>query len=106
MIDTNPRNTFRHLPLSPEQDAEIRHYIKKKEQRGEQWDTPELAMMLEDMLSPPPSDDDEEPEPGVEETKLACEYALASIDEAMESGSASEERLAIVEAEEMKHPRR
>ncbi|WP_175871053.1 hypothetical protein [Burkholderia sp. BCC0397] len=105
MIDANPRNTFRHLPLSPEQDAEIRHYIKKKKQRGEPWDTPELAMMLGDMLSPPPSDD-EAPDPDVEETKLACEYALASIDEAMESGSASEERLAVVEAEEMKHPRR
>ena len=105
MIDATASNTFRHLPLSPEQDAEIRHYIKKKEQRGEQWDTPELAMMLGDMLSPPPSDD-EEPEPTVEETKLACEYALASIDEAMESVSASEERLAAMEAEEMKHPQR
>ncbi|AOJ32233.1 hypothetical protein [Burkholderia metallica] len=105
MIDANPSNTFRHLPLSPEQDAEIRHYIKKKEQRGEPWDTPELTMMLEDMLSPPLTDD-EEPEPTVEETKLACEYALASVNEAMESVSASEERLASMETEEMKHPRR
>ncbi|QOH36694.1 hypothetical protein C7S14_8472 [Burkholderia cepacia] len=38
--------------------------------------------------------------------KLACEYALASIDEAMEPVSASEERVAAMEAEEMKHPRR
>ncbi|ALX11480.1 hypothetical protein P350_07930 [Burkholderia cepacia JBK9] len=105
MIDANPSNTFRHLPLSPEQDAEIRHYIKKKEQKGEQWDTFELAMMLGDMLSPPPSDDDK-PEATVEEAKLACEYALASINEVMESVSASEERLAAMEAEEMKHPRR
>ncbi|HHL4078484.1 MULTISPECIES: hypothetical protein [unclassified Burkholderia] len=104
MIDASPSNTFRHLPLSSEQDAEIRHYIKRKEQRGDQWDTQELAMMLEDMLSPPPSDD-EEPEPTVEATKLACEFALASINEAMESVSASEERLAAVEAEEMKHLR-
>ncbi|NRE46717.1 hypothetical protein [Burkholderia pseudomallei] len=103
MIDANPGNTFRHLPLSPEQDAEVRHYIKRKEQRGEQWDTPELAMMLEDMLSPPPTDD-EEPESTVEETKLACEYALASVNEAMESVSASEERLAATESEEMKRP--
>ncbi|VWB99501.1 hypothetical protein BAR24066_04752 [Burkholderia arboris] len=105
MIDANPSNTFRHLPLSPEQDAEIRHYIKKKEHKGEQWDTLELAMMLGDMLSPPPSDDDK-PEATVEEAKLACEYALASINEVMESVSASEERLAAMEAEEMKHPRR
>lgn len=39
MIDANPGNTFRHLPLSPEQDAEIRHYIEKKAQKGEAWDT-------------------------------------------------------------------
>ncbi|WP_175769886.1 hypothetical protein [Burkholderia cenocepacia] len=104
MIDASPSNTFRHLPLSTEQHAEIRHYIKRKEQRGEQWDTLELAMMLEDMLAPPPGDD-EEPEPTIEEAKLACEFALASIDEAMESVSASEERLAAMEAEEMKHPR-
>ncbi|WP_175865378.1 hypothetical protein [Burkholderia cepacia] len=104
MIDANSGNTFRHLPLSPEQDAEIRHYIKKKAQKGEAWDTPELAMMLGDMLSPPPSDD-QTPEATVEEVKLACEYALASIDEAMESVSAREERLAAMEAEEMKHPR-
>lgn len=104
MIDANPSNTFRHLPLSPEQDAEIRHYITKKEKRGEPWDTSELRMMLKDMLSPPPSDE-EGPESTVEETKLACEYALSSIDEAMESVSATEERLAAMEAEEMKHPR-
>ncbi|OFT84357.1 hypothetical protein [Burkholderia sp. HMSC10F09] len=104
MIDANPSNPFRHLPLSPEQDAEIRHYIAKKEKRGEPWDTSELRMMLKDMLSPPPSDE-EGPESTVEETKLACEYALSSIDEAMESVSATEERLAAMEAEEMKHPR-
>ncbi|NTX26356.1 hypothetical protein HT746_04255 [Burkholderia pyrrocinia] len=104
MIDANPNSTFRHLPLTPEQDAEIRHYIKKKEQRGEPWDTPELATMLRDMLDPPPNDD-EEPDADIEETKLACEYALASIDEAMEPVSASEERNAAMEAEEMKHPK-
>jgi len=76
-----------------------------REQKGEQWDTPDLAMMLGDMLSPPPSDDDK-PEATVEEAELACEHALASIDEAMESVSASEERLAAMEAEEMKRPRR
>ncbi|AXF24761.1 hypothetical protein CUJ89_31445 [Burkholderia pyrrocinia] len=107
MIDANPNSTFRHLPLTPEQDAEVRHYIKRKKQRGEQWNTPELAMMLKDMLDPPPGDDEEpEADVDVEETKLACEHATASIDEAMESVSASEERNAAVEAEEMKHPRR
>jgi hypothetical protein len=55
------------------------------------------------MLDPPPNDD-EEPEADIEETKLACEYALASVDEAMESVSASEERQAVMESEEMKRP--
>ncbi|WP_179402977.1 hypothetical protein [Burkholderia guangdongensis] len=105
MIDAEPNSTFRHLPLTSEQDAEIRHYIKRKTQRGEQWDTPELAAMLRDMLDPP-LDDDGKPGADVEETKLASECAAASIDEAMEPVSASEERNAAMEAEEMKHPRR
>ncbi|MBR8128424.1 hypothetical protein [Burkholderia ambifaria] len=104
MIDANPNSTFRHLPLTLEQDGEIRHYIKRKSQKGEPWDTPELATMLRDMLDPPPNDD-EEPEADIEETKLACEYALASVDEAMESVSASEARQAVMESEEMKRPR-
>jgi len=39
--------------LTPEQDAEIRHYIKQKKQHGALWDTPELEAMLADMLVPP-----------------------------------------------------
>lgn len=105
MIDANPNSTFRHLPLTLEQDSEIRHYIKRKMQKGELWDTVELTTMLRGMLDPPPNDD-EEPEADVEEAKLACEYALASVDEAMESVSASEERHAAMEAQEMKHLRR
>jgi hypothetical protein len=30
MADAAPQNTFRGLPLTPEQDAEVRHYLKKK----------------------------------------------------------------------------
>ncbi|CAN0621243.1 conserved protein of unknown function [Burkholderia multivorans] len=105
MTEANPNSTFRHLPLTPEQDAEVRHYIKRKKQRGEQWDTPELAAMLRDMLDPPRNDDGELGA-DIEETKLASESAAASIDEAMEPISASEERNAAMETEEMKHPRR
>ncbi|MCA8171564.1 hypothetical protein [Burkholderia gladioli] len=83
MIDTNPNSTFRHLPLSREQDSEIRHYMKQKMQKGKPWDTVELETMLRDMLDPPPNDD-EGPGTDVEEAKLACKYALASVDEAME----------------------
>ena len=47
MKESRPSNTFRGLPLTSEQDSEIRHYIHIP------WDTPELAAMLADMLNPP-----------------------------------------------------
>jgi hypothetical protein len=53
MKESLPTNTFRGLPLTPEQDSEIRHYIHVKERSGIPWDTPELAAMLADMLDPP-----------------------------------------------------
>jgi hypothetical protein len=53
MKESRPSTTFRGLPLTPEQDSEIRHYIHIKERCGIPWDTPELAAMLADMLDPP-----------------------------------------------------
>jgi hypothetical protein len=53
MKEARPSDTFRGLPLTPEQDSEIRHYIHTRERNGDQWDTPELAAMLADMLDPP-----------------------------------------------------
>ena len=53
MKESIPSNTFRGLPLTPEQDSEIRHYIHNKQRSGTSWDTPELAAMLADMLNPP-----------------------------------------------------
>jgi hypothetical protein len=35
-----PQSTFRGLPLTAEQDAEVRHYIKVRTQHGLPWDTP------------------------------------------------------------------
>jgi hypothetical protein len=105
MVDATPQSTFRGLPLTPEQDAEIRHYIKQKKQHGAPWDTPELAAMIEDMLEPP-ANDDEESGSADDETEAATERAAASIDEAMEPIEASEERTAAMEAEAMKGPRR
>src|SRR2546425_12008040 len=105
MPDIDPQSTFRGLPLTAEQDAEIRHYIKRKKQHGEPWDTPELAAMLQDMLEPP-SDDDEGLGATADEMKKAAERAAASIDEAMEPIEASEERNAAMESEVMKRPRR
>ena len=101
MPDIDPESTFRGLPLTAEQDAEIRHYIKKRMQHGQPWDTPELAAMLEDMLEPP-GEDEEEFDDTASEMKAAAERAAASIDEDIEPIEASEERNAAMESEIMK----
>jgi hypothetical protein len=107
MSDFDANRTFRGLPLTPEQDAEIRHYIKKKKQRGEAWDTPELAAMLQDMLEPPGDDEDDPLEEDTdEETRAAAERAQAFIDEDMDPIEHSEEWHAAMEAEAMKGPKR
>jgi hypothetical protein len=59
MKQTEPRPTFRGLPLIPEQDSEIRHYIHLRTRNGAAWDTPELKAMLHDMLDPPERDDED-----------------------------------------------
>lgn len=105
MADATPTSTYRGLPLTPEQDAEVRHYIKRQKQRGAPWDTAELAAMLRDMLEPP-GDEDAESGEIVEETKAATERATASVDETMDPIEASEERHAALEAEGMRGPRR
>lgn len=105
MIDIDRRRAFRRLPLTTEQSAEVWHYIKVKKQRGEPWDTPELAAMLKDMLEPP-KQDDIELGPDFDEPHSAAERAAATIDEAMEPIEASEERTAAMELESMKGPKR
>lgn len=104
MVDIDDKSTFRGLPLTAEQDAEIRHYIKKKKQHGASWDTPELEAMLKDMLEPP--SDDEGLGAAADETKAAAERATASVDDAMEPIEASEERNAAMETEGMRGPKR
>jgi hypothetical protein len=107
MDDLDAGHTFRGLPLTPEQDAEVRHYIKKKKQRGEEWDTPELRAMLHDMLEPPGGDDDDlTDEDDDDETRAVAERASAFIDEGVDPIEASEEWHAAMEAEAMKGPRR
>ncbi|HEX7908770.1 MAG TPA: hypothetical protein VF534_11875 [Paraburkholderia sp.] len=105
MTDADPTSTFRGLPLTAEQDAEVRHYIKVRTQHGLPWDTSELNAMLKDMLQPPGDGNDEFDVPA-DETKAAAERAMASVDEAMEPIEASEERHAAMESESMKGPRR
>ncbi|VWB11172.1 hypothetical protein [Burkholderia lata] len=109
MIDAGPQSTFRGLPLTVEQDAEVRHYIKDRTRRGLPWDTSELSAMLKDMLHPPGDGDvDGEGDAASEadETRAAAERANASIDEAMDPIEANEEWNAAMESEGMKGPRR
>jgi hypothetical protein len=103
MSDLDPNRTFRGLPLTPEQDAEIRHYIKVRKQHGKPWDTPELAAMLRDMLEPPAEDavgDDYGPD--FDEARSAAERAQFSIEDEMDPTEASEEWHAAMESEVMK----
>jgi hypothetical protein len=106
MSDFDAKRTFRGLPLTPEQDAEVRHYIKKKKQRDEPWDTPELEAMLQDMLEPPADEDGAIDDDTEEEARSAAERASAFIDEGMDPIENSEEWHAAMEAEAMKGPRR
>ena len=106
MSDFDANRTFRGLPLTAEQDAEVRHYIKKKKQRGEPWDTPELEAMLQDMLEPPPGEDGVIDDDAEEATRGVAERASAFIDEGMDPIENSEEWHAAMEAEAMKGPRR
>ncbi|SAL54980.1 hypothetical protein [Caballeronia telluris] len=105
MPDIDANRTFRGLPLTAEQDAEVRHYIKKKKQHGEPWDTPELSAMLRDMLEPPAEDDPIDGETD-DETRAVSERASAFIDEAMDPIEAKEEWNAAMEAEAMKGSKR
>jgi hypothetical protein len=59
MTEPEPANTFRGLPLTAEQDSEIRHYIHIRQRSGLPWDTPELHAMLADMLNPPEADEED-----------------------------------------------
>jgi hypothetical protein len=105
MSDIDPQFTFRGLPLTAEQDASVRHYIKQKKQQGQPVNAPELEAMLKDMLEPP-GDDDEGDRAATDYTRGDAERASASIDETMDPICASEERNAAMESEAMKRQRR
>jgi hypothetical protein len=55
---TDDFEPFRGLPLTREQDAEIRAYIGRQLARGEPWDTLGFSCMLKDMLAPPEPEDE------------------------------------------------
>jgi hypothetical protein len=58
-MEPEPAAAFRGLPLTAEQDSEIRHYIHVRQRSGLPWDTAELRAMLADMLDPPEADDED-----------------------------------------------
>jgi hypothetical protein len=58
-MESEPQDMFRGLPLTREQDSEIRHFIHCKQRCGLPWDTAELRAMLADMLEPPEKDEED-----------------------------------------------
>lgn len=81
MKQSEPRTTFRGLPLIPEQDSEIRHYIHHRTRSGAAWNTAELEAMVRDMLDPPELD---------EEDSRAVEAAIAAGNSAARDDQGSE----------------
>jgi hypothetical protein len=101
MSEPDANSTFRGLPLTEEQDAEINHYLKRKQRDGELVDEKELSAMLADMLLPP-SQEEANSVPLDADTRADAERAGASVDEAMDDVGAEEERTAVMESEAMK----
>jgi hypothetical protein len=82
MNQSSPGTSFRGLPLSDEQEREVRHYIHTKERHGAQWDTPELQAMLRDMLDPPEVGDDDLQ---ASDESMAAERATAQREESLDA---------------------
>jgi hypothetical protein len=59
MNEPGPGSAFRGLPLTPDQLREVEHYIHVRQRAGEEWNTPELQAMLDDMLNPPEVTDED-----------------------------------------------
>ncbi|QWQ12966.1 hypothetical protein KN198_05615 [Ralstonia solanacearum] len=101
MIHDDRHQTFHGLPLTSEQEAEVRHYLNRQRRLGKPWNTPELRAMLKDMLLPPSTEDDGRSEV-TQEAAAAAERAATLVGEAMEPIEAHEEWIAAMEAESMK----
>ena len=102
MKDSGPEFSFRGLPLSAEQEAEIQHYIHRRTRRGLQPDVEELRAMVHDMLAPPASESQGE-RAEAEGAHADAERAAGLVDNGGDPIAAREERTAAREAEAMKH---
>jgi hypothetical protein len=101
MPELGARSTFRGLPLTEEQDAEINHYLKRVKRNGGPIDEKEVSAMLADMLLPP-SQEEVSVVSLDASTRADAERAGASVDEAMDNIGAEEDRNAAMESEAMK----
>jgi hypothetical protein len=90
MNDGNQETSFRGLPLTNEQDREIKHYIHSKERRGEPWDTPELRAMLADMVNPPEVIDEDAQ---ARDDSMAAERVTAECEESLDTEEARPGRI-------------
>jgi hypothetical protein len=101
MSELGASTTFRGLPLTEEQDAEINHYLKRVKRNGGPIDEKEVSAMLADMLFPP-SQEEVSVVSLDASTRADAERAGASVDETMDNIGAEEDRNAAMELEAMK----
>jgi hypothetical protein len=78
MDEFNPKNTFRGLPLTADQEREVEHYIRTRQRNNLEWDTRELRAMIADMLHPPQLGGDDEA--GLDDS-MASEKSVAMHEE-------------------------
>lgn len=101
MIDQDTNATFRGLPLTEEQHAEVMHYINRKKRLGAPVDEREISAMIADMLNPPSQ---EEVGPAALSTSTCgdAERASFSVDDVRDTTEAQEDKSAVMELEAMK----
>lgn len=101
MNDSGPEKSFHGLPLTDEQESEVRHYMLQRKRHGLPLDVHELREMVKDMTNPPLTDSSSI-DTEAKFTQADSEYAASMIDDSGDPISASEERTAAREAEAMK----
>lgn len=102
MNDAGPEKSFHGLPLTDEQESEIRHYMLQRSRQGLPLDLIELKEMVADMINPPLADNSGT-DAEAESAQADAEHAASLINDSGDPISTSEERTAAREAEAMKH---
>lgn len=94
--------TFRNLPLTRGQQAEVERFLAEAQERGEAPDALELSRMLQDMLSPPTADGESDDGGMPAGLRGSAERAAGQCQDGFDAFSSEEERHAAAEAEAMK----